>query len=104
MEEAKKNEVKIPVSIKVIRMEFVLHKISRVMGLYSSDYLTDQKYRLEIVNDSFKLFLQATEYIEKPEVNVSQSFSGSGDGSPIKRQSTMQGQPGIAGPSFRGIE
>ena len=39
--EVEKNKAKAPISIKVLRMEFVLHKICRGLGLYSNDYITD---------------------------------------------------------------
>ena len=52
---------------------------------------------MDIVNDCFKLFLQVTEYMQKPEdVNGSQTFRESGESSPIKRSPTKK-EGGFAG-------
>ena len=51
------------ISLNVIRWKFMLHKINKVLGMYS--HLSDAE-RLERTNEIFKVFLQAMEF--HPEV------------------------------------
>ena len=50
---------KILVSLKVLRMKFVQHKVSRALGLYTN---MDEHEKLDLVNRIWSCFLQAMEY------------------------------------------
>jgi hypothetical protein len=58
-----------PVTMKSIRYKMMYHKLSRAMGLYSREKITEREDAYDLVNEIFKVFLQAMEH-HKENINM----------------------------------